>query len=160
MAEDALEGSSGMTMTNDLPAMRAVVHDRHGDPRQVLRLAESQPVSAPGRGQVLIRVTARPIHPGDLLGVARGDVSGGLELASSRIPGMEGAGVVVAVGSDVVDVRPDQRVAFFPAAGAGDCDAGTSARYRMARLLGRVQLSAFRRVGPVEREWNSPFHRF
>ena len=39
-------------------------------------------------------------------------------------------------------------------------DAGTSVRYRMARLLGRVQLTAFRRVGPAEREWNSPFHSF
>lgn len=106
-------------MTNEVPAtMRAVMHHRHGNPRQVLRLVESQPVSPPAHGQVTIRVTARPIHPGDLLGVAGGDGPEGSEMAPSRIPGVEGAGVVVAVGSDVVDVQPGQRVAFFPTAGA------------------------------------------
>lgn len=106
-------------MTAEIPeSMRAVVHNRHGNPRHVLRLAESPLVSAPDPGQVTIRVAARPIHPGDLLGVAGGDGSEGSELASPRIPGVEGAGAVVAVGSDVVGVEAGQRVAFFPAPGA------------------------------------------
>jgi cephalosporin hydroxylase len=32
--------------------------------------------------------------------------------------------------------------------------------YRVARYIGKVQLTAFRRVGNVERAWNAPFHSF
>jgi hypothetical protein len=32
--------------------------------------------------------------------------------------------------------------------------------YQLARRLGRVQLTAFRRVGDVAREWSAPFHPF
>jgi predicted O-methyltransferase YrrM len=32
--------------------------------------------------------------------------------------------------------------------------------YRLARRLGKVQLTAFRRVGPPERDWNAAFHSF
>jgi hypothetical protein len=39
-------------------------------------------------------------------------------------------------------------------------DRGTSYRYRIARLLGRVQMTAFRRIGVIEREWNAAFHPF
>lgn len=35
-----------------------------------------------------------------------------------------------------------------------------SFRYRVARLLDRVQVRAFRRIGGVERAWNAPFHKF
>jgi hypothetical protein len=46
-----------------------------------------------------------------------------------------------------VDLRPFRdRHARFP--------------YRFARLLGKVQLTAFRRVGNVERAWNAPFSSF
>ena len=37
---------------------------------------------------------------------------------------------------------------------------GQSLRYRSARLLGRVQMRAFRCVGKVERVWNTSFHNF
>jgi hypothetical protein len=33
-------------------------------------------------------------------------------------------------------------------------------RYRFARWLGRIQLTAFRRVGDVERNWDAPFRTF
>jgi len=33
-------------------------------------------------------------------------------------------------------------------------------RYRAARLLGKAQLTGFRRVGSVNREWNAAFQRF
>jgi hypothetical protein len=32
--------------------------------------------------------------------------------------------------------------------------------YRMARRLGKVQLTAFRRIAGIAREWNAPFHAF
>jgi hypothetical protein len=35
-----------------------------------------------------------------------------------------------------------------------------SLRHRIARLLGRRQLTVYRRRGPVERPWDSPFHWF
>ncbi|WP_114423745.1 alcohol dehydrogenase catalytic domain-containing protein [Nocardioides houyundeii] len=97
--------------------MRAVVHDHYGDPSQVLRLAELPPVGAPGPGEVSIRVTVRPAHPGDLLGITGGDGPAGSE-GKRRIPGFDGAGVVTAVGRDVADLQPGQRVAFFPVSGA------------------------------------------
>jgi hypothetical protein len=32
--------------------------------------------------------------------------------------------------------------------------------YRLARRVGRTQMTAFRRIGPVEREWNAPLRNF
>lgn len=32
--------------------------------------------------------------------------------------------------------------------------------YRVAHRIGKVQLTAFRRTGSAERDWNAPFHRF
>lgn len=103
-------------MTGDATGpVRAVVHDQYGDPLRVLRLAEAHPLDPPGPGEVCIRVTVRPVHPGDLLGIAGGEGSVGPDL---RIPGVEGVGFVVAVGRDVVDLQIGQRVAFFPVSGA------------------------------------------
>ena len=39
-------------------------------------------------------------------------------------------------------------------------DQGRSAKYRLARLLGRTQMRAFRRIGPVIRPWSAAFHSF
>jgi cephalosporin hydroxylase len=39
-------------------------------------------------------------------------------------------------------------------------DQGRSTKYRLARLLGRTQMRAFRRIGAVTRPWNAPFHSF
>jgi hypothetical protein len=36
----------------------------------------------------------------------------------------------------------------------------TNLFYRLARRVGKVQLTAFRRIGDVERAWDSPFHSF
>ena len=36
----------------------------------------------------------------------------------------------------------------------------TSLRHRIARLLGKRQLTVYRRIGPVERAWDSSFHCF
>ena len=33
-------------------------------------------------------------------------------------------------------------------------------RQSVARILGRRQLAIYRRIGPIERPWNSPFSRF
>lgn len=39
-------------------------------------------------------------------------------------------------------------------------DDGRSLSYRGARILGKVQVTAFRRVGKIDRAWNAPFHSF
>jgi NADPH:quinone reductase-like Zn-dependent oxidoreductase len=57
---------------------RKVVYERSGDPAQVVRIVEGDGPQAPQRGQVLVRVTAFSVHPGDLAhlqarGIAYGD---------------------------------------------------------------------------------------
>jgi hypothetical protein len=39
-------------------------------------------------------------------------------------------------------------------------DKGTSLRYHAAKALGRIQLTAFRKIGPWIREWNVQFKNF
>ena len=39
-------------------------------------------------------------------------------------------------------------------------DLGRSAKYRLGRLLGKTQMRAFRRVGPLSRPWNTPLNNF
>ena len=68
--------------------MRSVVYDRHGDPGQVLRLETGGTWPRSGPGEVLVRVLARPLHPGDLAGVAGSGGAG--PLGQPRSPGLEG----------------------------------------------------------------------
>jgi predicted O-methyltransferase YrrM len=39
-------------------------------------------------------------------------------------------------------------------------DSGRSLRYRVAKTFGKVQLTAFRRIGVIERKWNVPYRSF
>lgn len=39
-------------------------------------------------------------------------------------------------------------------------DLGKSVRYRVARMTGRVQMTAFRRIGKIDRNWDAPFQPF
>ncbi|WP_221358006.1 alcohol dehydrogenase catalytic domain-containing protein [Streptomyces beigongshangae] len=94
--------------------MRAIVHDQHGEARRVLRLSEQPSPPAPAAGQVRVRVLSRPVHPGDLAGVEGFPGAPRGRFATPRIPGLEGMGVVETVGEGVRDLRPGQRVAFFP----------------------------------------------
>lgn len=98
--------------------MRAIAYDQHGEAGQVLHLSEQPAPAAPAAGQVQVRVLSRPIHPGDLAGV-EGFAGGPRQrFATPRIPGVEGMGVIETVGEGVQDLRPGQRVAFFPVPGA------------------------------------------
>jgi NADPH:quinone reductase-like Zn-dependent oxidoreductase len=49
---------------------RKVVYERSGEPAQVVRVVESGVPQAPHRGQVLVRLIAFSIRPGDLAGLA------------------------------------------------------------------------------------------
>lgn len=100
--------------------MRAVVQDRYGPPT-VLEVAELA-VPRPGRGEVLIRVAAAAIHPGDYF-VMTGRpyvvrLVFGLRRPRHAIPGRDLAGVVVEVGRDVTALRPGDRVFGWSTQGA------------------------------------------
>jgi NADPH:quinone reductase-like Zn-dependent oxidoreductase len=98
--------------------MRAVVFDQQGDPSRVLRLETTDSPGAPAAGQVLIRVLARPVHPGDLVGVEGSRGAPRERFSRPRSPGLEGFGVVDAVGAGTDGLDAGMRVAFFPVPGA------------------------------------------
>jgi NADPH:quinone reductase-like Zn-dependent oxidoreductase len=104
--------------------MRSILYEHYGEPGDVLRLCDVPDLPAPASGEVLIRVHSRAVHPGDLLGIRGRYRSPGntADVAPSGArPGFEGAGVIEAVGPNVVastGLTPDRRVAFFPAKGA------------------------------------------
>jgi NADPH:quinone reductase-like Zn-dependent oxidoreductase len=97
--------------------MKAIVQERFGPP-DVLRLAEVDRPE-PGPGQVLVRVRAAALNPYDwhlLRGdpyVARLMGAVGLTRPKSRVAGIDAAGEVEAVGSDVRGLRPGDEVLGF-----------------------------------------------
>ncbi|MFD9082524.1 NAD(P)-dependent alcohol dehydrogenase [Streptomyces erythrochromogenes] len=107
--------------------MKAIVQDGYGSP-EVLRLDEvDRPV--PGRGEVLVRVHAAAVDQGVWhlmagLPYALRPVFG-LRAPRVRIPGMDLAGRVEAVGPDVTRVRPGDEV-------YGSCK-GSFAEYACAK---------------------------
>lgn len=89
--------------------MRRVLLRRTGDPAEVLELAEAE-APQPGPGEVLVRLTARSVNPADLL-VVRGQYGSGP--AAPFVPGIEGTGVVAALGPDVAGPAPGTRVISY-----------------------------------------------
>src|SRR4029453_4099940 len=103
---------------------RAIVHSEYGAPEKVLKIAKRQLNSEElGADDVLVKVIARPIHPGDiqiLSALPQGGPVEPIPEGTVRVPGFEGVGR--SFGSDQRQ-RPrrglseGQRVAFFPAKG-------------------------------------------
>lgn len=97
--------------------MKVLQHGRFGPPAEVLELLEG-PVERPGPGQVCVAIEAAPIHAGDLKNMAgeklmfRNVEEGGDNLAVQlpQVPGIEGVGRIVAVGTHVSGVREGDRV--------------------------------------------------
>ena len=93
--------------------MRAVVRDRYGAP-DVLRLAEV-PTPAPGTGEVLVRVHAASVNPGDWR-ILRADpllirlMGYGLLTPKHPVLGQDVAGQVAAVGAGVTQFRQGDEV--------------------------------------------------
>jgi len=77
---------------------QAVVQTGSGGP-EVLKL-QTLPVLEPGNGQVLIRVYAASVNPADWGQLARAPAAGG---SPERVPGLDVAGVIAAVGPGVTD---------------------------------------------------------
>jgi NADPH:quinone reductase-like Zn-dependent oxidoreductase len=92
--------------------MRAVVHDNYGPP-DVLRLEDVER-PAPKEGEVLVRVHATTVNRSDCGNrAAKPFISRfftGLRRPKRRIPGMEFAGVVEAVGAGVTEFKVGDEV--------------------------------------------------
>lgn len=103
------------------------MQDRYGPPREVLGLRDvERPV--PGDSQVLIRVHAAAIHPGDWMLVTGRPyllrAIFGLPGPRKKTPGFDVAGVVEAVGGAVTELEPGDEV-------FGQCE-GSCAEYATA----------------------------
>jgi L-iditol 2-dehydrogenase len=98
-------------VTGELPVrMKAPVYRGINDVR-----LEEMPVPAIGAGEVLIRVHSCGVCGTDLKKIHTGSHS------APRIFGHETAGVIAAVGREVTDFRPGDRVVVFHHVPCGDC---------------------------------------
>lgn len=88
--------------------MKALIFRETGEPNSVLKLAEI-PTPALAPGEALVRVLLSPINASDLH-MVRGRYGYQPELPAS--PGIEGVGIVEAVGPDVQDPIVGTRVVF------------------------------------------------
>lgn len=89
--------------------MRAIVYDHFGGP-EVMRLAEvSDP--RPAAGEVLIAVRAASVIPGDCK-LRAGHLQHHFPITFPKIPGRDGAGVIVGIGEGVTGFAPGDAVCF------------------------------------------------
>lgn len=89
--------------------MVRVFFAKTGRPAEVLQVTPTAPIPSPAKGQVRLRVLARPINPSDLLYIE------GLYAIKPELPawpGFEGVGVIEALGEGVDDLVVGTRVAF------------------------------------------------
>lgn len=84
----------------------AAVYETHGIPAEVLRV-EEQPWPQAGAGEAIVKMRAAPINPADL-NMIEGKYP--IRAPLPAVPGMEGAGTVVEVGSKVENVKPGDQV--------------------------------------------------
>jgi NADPH2:quinone reductase len=99
--------------------MKAIVATRFGEPAEVLELKTPPDPQPPGPDEVVVRVTKRQLHPGNLA-MIRGRFNIPLP-AGGLVPGSDGVGIVEAVGTGVdpaQGVKPGARVIFNPSPGA------------------------------------------
>ena len=99
--------------------MKAALYRTHGDASVLEYVEAADPVAGPG--EVLVAVAAVGLNRMDLLQREGPGMMPGFELP--HIAGMDVAGTVVAVGSDVATARIGERVVVNPAISCGRCPA-------------------------------------
>ena len=97
--------------------MKAVQFGAHGD-RDVIEYGEF-PDPEPARGEVLVDVKAGALNHLDVW-TRRG--LPGIDVEMPHIPGSDAAGVVEAVGDDVIRFEPGDRVAVSAGVACGECE--------------------------------------
>ncbi len=104
---------------------KAIVQSEHGLPRKVLRVENcSLKTDEIAADEIIVKVTMRPIHRGDihiLSALPQGGPVQPIAPGTLRVPGFEGVGTIVRLGSDVKgrgSFREGERVAFFPVNGS------------------------------------------
>lgn len=80
-----------------MATMKAVVFDKIGDPVSVLKLAE-RPVPAIGDGELLVKMTAASVNPGDFLFIQNLYPEPKKPVFPLQTAGIYGAGIVVQAG--------------------------------------------------------------
>ena len=79
---------------------KAAVYETHGNPAEVLRVVE-QPQPRPAADEVVVKMSAAPINPADLNAI---EGKYPIKPTLPATPGMEGAGIVIEVGSALRDL--------------------------------------------------------
>jgi len=72
----------------------AIVDFNEKDPESSLKLI-TKPIPKAESGQVVVRITLRPVNPTDIIGIRTGRIAKGIE--GPATPGSEGFGIVHAV---------------------------------------------------------------
>src|SRR3977135_665335 len=85
---------------------KAAIYETHGNPAEVLRVVDC-PWREPEPSEVVLKMSAAPINPADLNSI-EGKYPIKAELPAT--PGMEGAGVVIELGSAVRDLAVGTQV--------------------------------------------------
>jgi len=75
--------------------IRAAIYETHGNPTEVLRVVE-QPWPTPAADEVVVQLRAAPLNPADINAI---EGKYPVRTTLPATPGMEGAGVVVELGS-------------------------------------------------------------
>ena len=79
---------------------KAAVYETHGNPADVLRVVDL-PLPQPGPNEAVVKMSAAPINPADLNGI---EGKYPIKAPLPAVPGMEGTGTVIEIGSTVRDL--------------------------------------------------------
>jgi trans-2-enoyl-CoA reductase len=85
---------------------KAVVYETHGNPAEVLRVAEF-PWPTPQPNEAVVKMKAAPINPADLNSI---EGKYPIKAPLPATPGMEGAGIVIEVGAAVRELKAGAQV--------------------------------------------------